>query len=69
METPESVIPQTVPMIEINTTKELFFKCPVGGFASLRPGICPKCKELLIAVGDTLNYGPTITKLVINRVA
>ena len=25
----------------------LFYKCPNGGFASLRPGICPKCHEPL----------------------
>ncbi len=29
----------------------IFFKCPVGGFASLRPGICPKCGEFLMIVG------------------
>ncbi len=29
----------------------VFFKCPVGGFASLRPGVCPKCGELLMIVG------------------
>ncbi len=32
----------------------IFFKCPVGGFASLRPGICPKCGELLMIVGASL---------------
>ncbi len=33
----------------------LFYKCPIGGFASLRPGICSKCHESLtpiIVVGD-----------------
>ncbi len=30
---------------------KVFFKCPVGGFASLSPGICPKCGELLMIVG------------------
>ena len=25
----------------------VFFKCPVGGFASLNPGLCPKCQEVL----------------------
>jgi len=24
-----------------------FYKCPVGGYASLRPGHCPKCHERL----------------------
>lgn len=27
-----------------------FFKCPTGGFASLLPGVCPKCREPLIRV-------------------
>ncbi len=27
----------------------LFYKCPVGGFASLAPGRCPKCNEQLSA--------------------
>lgn len=31
--------------------ERVFFKCPVGGFASLSPGICPKCGELLMIVG------------------
>ena len=25
----------------------IFFKCPVGGFASLQPRLCPKCNEPL----------------------
>jgi len=29
---------------------DIFFKCPNGGFASLRPGICPKCHESLTVV-------------------
>ncbi len=29
---------------------KVFFKCPVGGFASLRPGNCPKCGEPLMIV-------------------
>ncbi len=42
--------------IEIETVAgahkgKAFFNCPVGGFASLRPGICPKCGELLTIVG------------------
>ncbi|MBA3438647.1 MAG: hypothetical protein H0T92_02095 [Pyrinomonadaceae bacterium] len=28
----------------------IFFKCPTGGFASLRPGVCPKCREPLAPV-------------------
>ncbi len=28
----------------------IFYKCPVGGFASLRPGYCPKCHESLTPV-------------------
>jgi hypothetical protein len=28
----------------------LFYKCPNGGFASLRPGTCPKCHERLTPV-------------------
>ncbi len=30
----------------------VFFKCPVGGFASLRPGLCPKCQEVLQPVTE-----------------
>ena len=32
-----------------------FYKCPIGGFVSLRSGICPKCHEFLtpvVVVGD-----------------
>ena len=38
----------------------LFFKCPVGGFASLRPGVCPKCHEPLAPAlaPDTRNGYP-----------
>lgn len=28
----------------------LFFRCPVGGFASLIPGACPKCGERLTSI-------------------
>lgn len=28
----------------------VFFQCPVGGFASLSPGLCPKCQEALLLV-------------------
>ncbi len=28
----------------------IFYKCPIGGFASLRPGYCPKCREALTPV-------------------
>lgn len=53
METPERVIPQTMPEIGIDSSKDLFFKCPIGGFASLSPGICPKCNEQLVVVSVT----------------
>ncbi len=41
---------------EIKTVKDareetIFFKCPIGGYASLGPGICPKCGEFLMTVG------------------
>ncbi len=29
---------------------DIFFKCPVGGYASITPGICPKCCEHLVPV-------------------
>ena len=35
--------------------KGLLYKCPIGGFASLRAGTCPKCREsltLVVVVGD-----------------
>lgn len=28
----------------------IFYKCPIGGFASLRPGRCPKCRESLTPI-------------------
>ena len=49
-ETPERLNPQAVLEIEANRSSDLFFKCPVGGFASLNPGICPKCNEELVGV-------------------
>lgn len=49
METAELVSPQPLPKVDMNRRK-LFFKCPIGGFASLNPGICPKCNAQLIAV-------------------
>lgn len=53
METPERVIHQAMPEMELGNSSDLFFKCPIGGFASLSPGVCPKCNELLVAVsGD-----------------
>ena len=52
MEPLERAIPQAVPEIEIDSNADLFYKCPVGGFASLNPGICPKCNERLVAVYD-----------------
>lgn len=36
--------------VTIAGEERIFFKCPVGGFASLRPGICPKCGEFLMSV-------------------
>ena len=40
----------TIEMRQSAREGDIFFKCPNGGFASLRPGICPKCNELLTAV-------------------
>ncbi len=35
--------------------ESVFFKCPIGGFASLRPGRCPKCLAPLTPVaGDAM---------------
>ncbi|MEJ7577673.1 MAG: hypothetical protein WKF74_11790 [Pyrinomonadaceae bacterium] len=31
---------------------DIFFKCPVGGYASITPGICPKCCEHLVPVAS-----------------
>ncbi|MBA2341792.1 MAG: hypothetical protein H0V88_15490 [Pyrinomonadaceae bacterium] len=31
----------------------VFYKCPIGGFASLRPGNCPKCNESLTPVSTS----------------
>ncbi len=31
----------------------VFYKCPIGGFASLRPGYCPKCHESLTPVSTS----------------
>ncbi|MDQ3651886.1 MAG: hypothetical protein M3458_16765 [Acidobacteriota bacterium] len=40
-----------------NTTearqRALFYKCPVGGFASLAPGRCPKCDKQLSAFSSS----------------
>lgn len=33
--------------------RALFYKCPVGGFASLAPGRCPKCDEQLSAFSSS----------------
>lgn len=52
METPERLIPQAMPKIDTDSSADLFYKCPVGGFASLSPGVCPKCKESLVAVSS-----------------
>ncbi|MBA3320957.1 MAG: hypothetical protein H0T45_05860 [Pyrinomonadaceae bacterium] len=43
----------TIEVVKVANAREgkVFFKCPVGGFASLRPGICLKCGELLMIVG------------------
>jgi hypothetical protein len=37
-------------VIAPHAERGLFYKCPVGGFVSLRPGSCPKCLELLTPV-------------------
>jgi len=39
----------TTPVEKAIKTREvvIFYKCPVGGYASLRPGLCPKCREPL----------------------
>ena len=50
MESPEFVLPLATPKIARDRNREFFFKCPVGGFASLSPGICPKCNAQLVAV-------------------
>ncbi|GEM_PF-6224122 len=50
METPERVSPQATPKIDLDSSGDLFYRCPVGGFASLSPGICPKCSERLVVV-------------------
>ena len=40
-------------MYATNGSREvLFYKCPVGGFVSLRPGACPKCRQPLIACAE-----------------
>ncbi len=33
--------------------RALLYKCPVGGFASLAPGRCPKCNEQLAAFSSS----------------
>lgn len=50
MESPERAITQPLAAIDVDGSNDLFFKCPIGGFASLSPGVCPKCSEQLVAV-------------------
>ena len=51
METPERVNRQPRPKFDMDSSnRQWFFKCPIGGFASLNPGICPKCNAQLVAV-------------------
>ena len=45
---------QTPEITVIGFTNGFFFKCPMGGYASLRPGLCPKCDEVLVPV-TTIN--------------
>ena len=39
--------PEQPDLQEMNRKKRVYYKCPVGGFASLRFGRCPKCGEIL----------------------
>ena len=41
---------QTPEIAVIAFTNNFFFKCPMGGYASIRPGFCPKCDEPLVLV-------------------
>lgn len=41
---------QTPEITVIGFSNGFFFKCPMGGYASLRPGLCPKCNEPLVAI-------------------
>ena len=61
MQTPECVIPRAMAKIDIGSSGDLFYKCPVGGFASLNPGICPKCNEPLVALSDTGSAAERLT--------
>ena len=52
----ETMIEQAIPVVEMNRLEgRVFFKCPLGGYASLSPGRCPKCHEplVLISVKDS----------------
>lgn len=40
----------------------VFFKCPIGGFASLSPGLCPKCYEPLTPVAATAPTSEQVKK-------
>jgi len=50
METPELRMSEVKAEIDLASSNDLFFKCPMGGYASLRPGLCPKCSEPLVPV-------------------
>lgn len=49
----------------------LYYQCPIGGFASLRPGTCPKCHESLTLVveggvdGRSGNGGTTMRETLV----
>jgi hypothetical protein len=43
--------PQPMPeTTAIGPGDHLFFQCPMGGYASLHPGLCPKCNEPMVPV-------------------
>ena len=43
--------PQPMPdTTAIGPGDRLFFQCPMGGYASLHPGFCPKCNESMVPV-------------------
>lgn len=50
METLELMTSELMPAVDLESSNDLFFECPLGGYASLRPGLCPKCSESLVPV-------------------
>jgi hypothetical protein len=49
----------TAEVATIHPGNGFFFKCPVGRFASLYPGLCPKCHEPLVrtdAIGSATEW-------------